>query len=112
MTKPNVPEAFYGLPQEVTYCTKCIMSNQRPSSYPEFRHTIKRKTPSLNIWGDGICDPCRCNEKKEQIDWKAREEELLILLDKHRRADGGYDCLVPGSGGKDSCIAAHLLKYK
>lgn len=112
MTKPNVPEAFYGLPREVTYCTKCIMSNQRPSSYPEFRHTIERKTPSLNIWDDGICDACRCNEKKQQIDWKVREEELLVLLDKHRRTDGGYDCLVPGSGGKDSCIAAHVLKYK
>ncbi|HEB79835.1 MAG TPA: N-acetyl sugar amidotransferase, partial [Rhodospirillales bacterium] len=112
MTKSNKPEAYYGLPREVTYCNKCIMSNQRPSSYPEFRHTTARKTPSLNIWDDGACDACRYAEKKEQIDWKTREEELLKVLDAHRRADGGYDCLVPGSGGKDSCIAAHILKYK
>jgi len=34
------------------------------------------------------------------------------LLDRHRRHDGAYDCIVPGSGGKDSVYAAHLLKYK
>jgi N-acetyl sugar amidotransferase len=33
-------------------------------------------------------------------------------LDRHRRDDGSYDCLVPGSGGKDSAYAAHVLKYK
>ena len=41
-----------------------------------------------------------------------REEELLKLLDKHRKNDGSYDCLVPGSGGKDSAYQAHVLKYK
>ncbi|MGB0682841.1 MAG: N-acetyl sugar amidotransferase [Magnetovibrionaceae bacterium] len=105
-------EAYYGLPQEVTYCKSCLMSNQRPASYPEFRHTKDRKTPSLNIWPDGICDACRYNERKAEIQWDQREEELVKLLDKYRRTDGGYDCLVPGSGGKDSCYAAHVLKYK
>jgi len=36
----------------------------------------------------------------------------LKLLDKHRRNDGRYDCILPGSGGKDSAYASHLLKYK
>ena len=36
---------------------------------------------------------------------------MLKLLDKFRKHDV-YDCLVPGSGGKDSVYAAHLLKYK
>ena len=39
-------------------------------------------------------------------------KKLLRLLDKHRRNDGQYDCILPGSGGKDSAYAAHLLKYK
>ena len=26
--------------------------------------------------------------------------------------DGSYDCIVPGSGGKDSAFQAHILKYK
>ena len=87
------------------------MSNQRPSSFPEFRHTIGRTTPTLHIDEEGVCDACRIGEMKEKIDWDDREEQLLKVLDKHRRHDGYYDCIVPGSGGKDSAFAAHILKY-
>ena len=60
-----------------------------------------------------MCDACRFAEKKNTgIDWEQREAELKVLCDKHRSSDGSYDCLVPGSGGKDSFMAAHLLKYK
>ena len=102
----------YGLPREVIFCTRCVMSNQRPASMPEFRHRPDRQGARyLHIDEEGVCDACRYAEKKEQINWKAREEELLKLLARYRRTDGGYDCLVPGSGGKDSAYAAHLLKY-
>ena len=36
----------------------------------------------------------------------------MELLNRHRGKHGEYDCIVPGSGGKDSCYASHLLKYK
>jgi len=78
----------------------------------EFKHKKDRKAPTLHIDADGVCDACRYAEKKEQIDWEAREAELHRLLDRSRRHDGGYDCICPGSGGKDSVYAAHLLKYK
>jgi len=109
---PEKPEAYYGLPEEVVYCKRCVMSNQRPSSYPEFKHTSKRITPTLHIDEEGICDACRYADRKEQIDWETREKELVKLLDQYRRNDGAYDCIVPGSGGKDSAYAAHTLKYK
>ncbi|BDQ36600.1 LPS biosynthesis protein PseA [Pseudodesulfovibrio nedwellii] len=106
-------KTLFGLPEKVRFCKKCVMSNQRPCSYPEFKHTKDRITPTLHIDDDGLCDACRYNEqKKDDIDWKAREEQLMQLCDKHRRNDGGYDCIVPGSGGKDSCLAAHTLKYE
>ena len=41
-----------------------------------------------------------------------REQQLRVLCDRFRRNDGGYDCLVPGSGGKDSFYAAHMLKFR
>ena len=104
--------AYYGLPEEVIFCKRCLLSNQRPSSYSEFRHTPRRKTPTLHIDAEGVCDACRYAERKELIDWGAREQELLQLLERFRSNDGHYDCLVPGSGGKDSCYAAHVLKYK
>lgn len=108
----DVQKVKYGLPENVIFCKKCVISNQRPASSVEFRHSTDQKHKTMNIDEDGICDACRYAEKKELIDWKKREDELLKLLDNHRRKDGQYDCVVPGSGGKDSVLAAHVLKYK
>jgi N-acetyl sugar amidotransferase len=105
-------EAKYGLPEKVSFCKQCVMSNQRPASAVEFKHTINSKKVTLNIGKDGVCDACRQAEEKENIDWKKREVELIQLLDKYRRNDGYYDCIVPGSGGKDSAFQSHVLKYK
>jgi N-acetyl sugar amidotransferase len=88
------------------------MSNQRPASTAEFRHTKDSKKKTLHIDAERVCDACRVAEQKDLIDWKKREEELIKLLDKYRRNDGNYDCIVPGSGGKDSAYQAHTLKYK
>ncbi|MBM3521576.1 MAG: N-acetyl sugar amidotransferase, partial [Alphaproteobacteria bacterium] len=33
-------------------------------------------------------------------------------LEQFRRGDGRYDCIVSGSGGKDSMMTSHLLKYR
>ena len=105
-------EAKYGLPEKVVFCKRCVMSNQRPASTPEFRHTAESKKTTMHIDSEGICDACRFADEKEKINWETREQELLQLLDKHRRNDGKYDCIVPGSGGKDSAYQSHVLKYK
>ncbi len=105
-------ETYYGLPKEVKFCKKCIMSNQRPASTVEFKHTKESKKVTMHFDEEGVCDACRANERKVSIDWKDREEQLVKLLDKYRKNDGSYDCLVPGSGGKDSAYQAHVLKCK
>lgn len=106
-------EAKYGLPLDVRFCKKCVMSNQRPMASVEFKHTRNHKHSGLVFDKDGICDACRYAEMKDRlVDWEKREKELTALLDKYRKNDGSYDVLVPGSGGKDSGLAAHMLKYK
>jgi N-acetyl sugar amidotransferase len=106
-------EAYYGLPSEVAYCQKCVISNQRPSSTPEFQNSAQRKIGTIGFDEDGVCDACRFNDvKHDGIEWQGREDELLALLDKYRSKDGSFDCLVPGSGGKDSVFQAHILKDK
>ena len=106
-------ETRYGLPREVRFCRSCVISNQRPNSAVEYAHTKDSKKQTIRFDDDGICDACRLAEqKKHTIDWAGREEQLKELCDRYRKADGSYDCLVPGSGGKDSFYAAHLLKYK
>ena len=115
---PDIPEdqleAYYGLPRHVQFCKECVMSNQKPNSCYEFEHTIKSIKKTMVIQEDGVCDACHaCHNKADgHIDWALREKELRELCDEYRKNDGSYDCLVPGSGGKDSFYAAHLLKYK
>jgi N-acetyl sugar amidotransferase len=106
-------EAYYGLPCEVKFCTRCVISNQRPSSVVEFKNTGKVPKPTIEFDEEGVCSACRFAERKEKvIDWKSREAELLELCNRYRSKDGRYDCVVPGSGGKDSTFTAHVLKYK
>lgn len=107
-----VLEAKYGLPNEVKFCKSCIISNQRPNSAVEYEHTKSSKKETIHFNANGDCDACRVSEKKNAIDWNAREKELIELCDKYRSKDGQYDCLLPGSGGKDSIYAAHILKEK
>ncbi len=112
MTKP-AKEAYYGLPSEVKFCKRCVISNQRPSSTIEFKSTTEQKKHSIEFDDEEICSACRYHDEKEtNIDWKEREETLLKLLDKFRSKNGSYDVVVPGSGGKDSAYTSHILKYK
>ena len=92
---------FTNWPKNVVYCKTCVMSNNRPASIIEFQHTPDRKNSKyLTINEDGECDACKQSKIKNEINWKLREEELLRLLDKHRRSDGGHDCIVPEVGEK------------
>lgn len=106
-------KAYFGLPEQVIFCKSCVISNQRPNSTVEFKHHSGEAKATIGFGEDGICDACRYHRAKEKsIDWSEREKHLLRLFDQHRRSDGGYDVIVPGSGGKDSAFTAHVLKYK
>ncbi len=106
-------KAFFGLPEKVVFCKHCVISNQRPSSTVEFKHKKDEKKATIGFDDQGVCDACRYHETKEkEISWGKREQALIKLLDQHRRNDGGYDVIIPGSGGKDSAYTSHVLKYK
>lgn len=92
------------LPNNIRFCTRCVMSNQRPRT---------------DFDANGVCSACLWADRKfappgspDAIDWKHREEELVTLLDKHRSNDGRWDVIVPASGGKDSALVAHQLKVR
>lgn len=96
MTKHDVIKK-YNLPTEVKFCKRCTISNQRPR---------------ITFDENGICSACNFSEYKKSIDWVERERELSDLMDQHRRKDGGYDVIVPCSGGKDGSYVAHQLKHE
>ncbi|MDB5872708.1 MAG: N-acetyl sugar amidotransferase [Ramlibacter sp.] len=89
---------LYKLPAEVKFCKLCTVSNQRPR---------------ITFDENGICAACHyAVYKREKVDWDARERELRELCDQHRKSDGGYDVIVPCSGGKDGSFVAHQLKHR
>ncbi len=71
----------------LSYCRRCVMPNTKPD---------------LHLDEEGICSACRSYEQRAVVDWGARHEELLRILDRYRTGGKGYDCIVPVSGGKDS----------
>ena len=109
-SKPFITK--YGLPENVIFCKSCTISNQRPNSAVEFKQNKRTQKSTITFNENGICDACKFAENKKNIDWKLREKELKDICDKFRKNDGSYDCIIPGSGGKDSFFTSHILKFK
>lgn len=106
-------QAYYGLPAEVVFCKRCVISNQRPRSAVEFKNTMATPKQTIAFDEEGVCAACRYADIKEyEIDWHERECQLIALCNEYRSKKDNYDCIVPGSGGKDSSFTAHVLKYK
>lgn len=81
---------------KMKFCKKCIMPNTRPG---------------ITFNEDGVCIACQNNERKKDVDWDARMEELKKLCDRYRREQPGqYDCIIAVSGGKDSHYQVHVMK--
>jgi len=70
-------------------CTKCIL--------PE-------TMPFISFGPDGVCNYCRHYTPRNK---PRPKEELISLLEPYRRIKGS-DCIVPFSGGRDSCYGLHL----
>ena len=88
----------YGKPlfKELKYCSRCCMP---------------QTNEGMQFDDMGICLACRSSEQKMHIDWISRGKMLTDTLEEFRSKDGSnYDCIVPSSGGKDSCFQLHVLK--
>ena len=51
-------KTLFGLPFDVKFCKKCIISNQRPNSEFEYKHNKNTKKRTIKFSQDGICDAC------------------------------------------------------
>lgn len=78
------------------YCSRCVMPDTKPG---------------VHLDPEGICSACMSVEKKKNIDWQERADQLRKICDEIRGSNGnGYDCLVPVSGGKDSHYQVWMMK--
>jgi glutamine---fructose-6-phosphate transaminase (isomerizing) len=71
-------------------CSKCIL--------PE-------TMPFISFDSNGVCN--YCNNYKPRGKPKSKEE-LFKIVEPYRRKEG-LDCIVPFSGGRDSCYSLHLI---
>jgi len=71
-------------------CTKCVL--------PE-------TMPYISFDADGVCNYCRNYKLRNK---PRPKEELFALVEPYRKSNG-TDCIVPFSGGRDSCYGLHLI---
>lgn len=90
---------------------KNIAEEEAMLMYP--KHNLKRCTkcvlpetmPFISFDTEGVCNYCR-NYKLRNI--PKPKEELFALVEPYRRKNTP-DCIVPFSGGRDSCYGLHLI---
>lgn len=75
---------------ELKRCSKCILPSTMPYIYFD---------------DNGVCNYCHSYKVRNKPKPK---EELFSLVESYRRNDQA-DCIVPFSGGRDSCYALHLI---
>ena len=75
---------------ELRRCTRCIL--------PE-------TMPFIRFDDEGVCNYCHNYKQRNKPKPK---EELFGLVEPYRR-EHGPDCIVPFSGGRDSCYGLHLI---
>ena len=79
------------------YCKICIMPSTRPEQ----------------VFTDGVCDACLSNQRKHAgVDRTQRQTDFAKILDEYRGDGSEYDCIIPVSGGKDSCYQALTMRDK
>ena len=100
MNKKN--KTYYGLPSEVKFCSKCVMSNQRPSSVIEFKNNQEGSKPTIDFDKNGVCSACNYNNQKNKIDWSKREKQLEELCKSYRSKKGNY---YPRKYCKQKCFS-------
>lgn len=77
------------------FCKKCLLPDTKPDL----------------IFYDNVCAACINYEKRKQIDWNKRKQELIEILAKYRSKDNSnWDCIIPISGGKDSTYQVIRIK--
>lgn len=72
-------------------CTKCIL--------PE-------TMPFIQFDEQGVCNYCRHYKPRNNPKPK---EELFKLVEPYRKSANKLECIVPFSGGRDSCFGLHLI---
>lgn len=79
------------------YCTQCLQPDTRPNTY---------------FTEDGICPACNYINQPNEVNWDERFQVLQDLVQKYRKPNAKFDCIIGVSGGKDSTRQALWAREK
>jgi len=89
-----------------------VISNQRPNSAVEYAHTKDSKKATINFDDEGICDACRYGPSRSTRPSTGKHARTSWRRLRQVPQQTGYDCLVPGSGGKDASTLRTCMKTR
>ena len=80
------------------YCKKCVQPDTRPN---------------IKFDENGVCYACVFSEEAKHIEWAERERQLYEIAEWAKaHSNGGYECAIGVSGGKDSTLQALVVRDK
>ena len=83
----------------LTYCKHCVMPDTKPD---------------LHLDEHGVCNACRSYERRKEVDWDRRYQELLQVLEKDLDAYSDFVENVlrrqPGIASIQSSLALREIK--
>lgn len=99
--RPKLVAAFVSNPSE-----ESLLFNDTPRLHRCTKCVLPDTMPFITFDGRGVCNYCN--------NWVIRNEpkpksQLFDLVAPYRRPGDAPDCLVPFSGGRDSCYGLHLI---
>lgn len=66
--------------------------------------------PGIFFNEDGVCQACVHNENRKETDWEKRQNILKEICYQYKRSNGRNDCILTGSGGKDTHFQLSIIK--
>ena len=82
-----------------------LLEHRQPDLRRCSRCILPETMPFIRFDSDGVCNYCS-NYKPRNV--PRPKEELFELVEPYRR-EHGNECIVPFSGGRDSCYGLHLI---
>lgn len=97
----NTPTKFLELEKACQVDMNRIMSLRRCT-----RCVLPETFPFITFDEHGVCSQCHNHIPLKHLGINRLKSDL----DRYRSKSGGPDCLIPLSGGRDSCYSLHLIK--
>ena len=70
---------FFGQPNNIVFCKKCVESNQRFVSSVQHKITKNQIKDTALFDEDGVCYSCKFFEEKKKLTGKREKENFLIF---------------------------------